>query len=128
VISRGSVTCQTTCKLRSIKNSFLFKEFQKGSHSSWRNYILGVGRFQSRLHQAVYFDRTISPMAMRHHNWGGSLAVNIRPQIAKYFARFIEQKCEYVLKKLWRPIRCHPPVRAPFVSIDSANRWARKRH
>ncbi|MEP7730278.1 mannitol dehydrogenase family protein [Marinomonas primoryensis] len=57
---------------------------------------LGVGAFH-RAHQAVYFDRLLAHG--NEQNWG-IIGVNIRPQDSQVFARFIEQKGEYVLKTM----------------------------
>ncbi|TPE51851.1 mannitol dehydrogenase family protein [Maribrevibacterium harenarium] len=57
---------------------------------------LGVGAFH-RAHQAVYFDRLLATEAGK--NWGIT-GVNIRPQDSAIFARFMEQKGEYVLKTM----------------------------
>lgn len=57
---------------------------------------LGVGAFH-RAHQAVYFDRLLAKPEGKH--WG-IIGVNLRPQDSKSFARFIEQKGEYVLKTM----------------------------
>ena len=57
---------------------------------------LGVGAFH-RAHQAVYFDRLLAHD--NEQNWG-IIGVNIRPQDSQVFARFIEQKGEYVLKTM----------------------------
>lgn len=57
---------------------------------------LGVGAFH-RAHQAVYFDRLLAQAG--EQNWG-IIGVNIRPQDSQMFARFIEQKGEYVLKTM----------------------------
>lgn len=57
---------------------------------------LGVGAFH-RAHQAVYIDRLLAYDAQQ--KWG-IIGVNIRPQDSQAFARFIEQKGEYVLKTM----------------------------
>lgn len=57
---------------------------------------LGVGAFH-RAHQAVYFDQLLAHD--NEQNWG-IIGVNIRPQDSQVFARFIEQKGEYVLKTM----------------------------
>lgn len=57
---------------------------------------LGVGAFH-RAHQAVYIDRLLAHGAQQ--KWG-IIGVNIRPQDSQAFARFIEQKGEYVLKTM----------------------------
>jgi D-arabinitol 4-dehydrogenase len=57
---------------------------------------LGVGAFH-RAHQAVYIDRLLAHDSQK--NWG-IIGVNIRPQDSQAFARFIEQKGEFVLKTM----------------------------
>jgi len=57
---------------------------------------LGVGAFH-RAHQAVYIDRLLAHDGQQ--NWGIT-GVNIRPQDSQAFARFVEQKGEYVLKTM----------------------------
>ncbi|TYL48605.1 mannitol dehydrogenase family protein [Marinomonas sp. IMCC 4694] len=57
---------------------------------------LGVGAFH-RAHQAVYIDRLLAHD--NQQNWG-IIGVNIRPQDSQAFARFVEQKGEYVLKTM----------------------------
>ncbi|MBM6551390.1 mannitol dehydrogenase family protein [Marinomonas ostreistagni] len=57
---------------------------------------LGVGAFH-RAHQAVYFDRLL---ALPEGKQWGITGVNIRPQDSAQFARFMEQKGEYVLKTM----------------------------
>lgn len=57
---------------------------------------LGVGAFH-RAHQAVYIDRLLAHEGQQ--NWG-IIGVNIRPQDSHAFARFVEQKGEYVLKTM----------------------------
>ena len=57
---------------------------------------LGVGAFH-RAHQAVYIDRLLAHDTQQ--KWG-IIGVNIRPQDSRAFARFIEQKGEYVLKTM----------------------------
>lgn len=57
---------------------------------------LGVGAFH-RAHQAVYIDRLLAHDTQQ--KWG-IIGVNIRPQDSQAFARFIEQKGEYVLKTM----------------------------
>ncbi|MBJ7536926.1 mannitol dehydrogenase family protein [Marinomonas transparens] len=57
---------------------------------------LGVGAFH-RAHQAVYFDRLL---ALPNGEKWGVIGVNIRPQDSEYFAQFIKQRGEYVLKTM----------------------------
>lgn len=57
---------------------------------------LGIGAFH-RAHQAVYFDRLL---ALPEGQQWGITGVNIRPQDSAQFARFMEQKGEYVLKTM----------------------------
>ncbi|MBJ7556109.1 mannitol dehydrogenase family protein [Marinomonas spartinae] len=57
---------------------------------------IGVGAFH-RAHQAVYLDRLLAEPEGKQ--WG-LIGVNIRPQDSASFARFMQQKGEYVLKTM----------------------------
>ncbi|MDE8601911.1 mannitol dehydrogenase family protein [Marinomonas sp. RSW2] len=77
------------------KEQLLVQEYQKEAIQAGVLH-LGVGAFH-RAHQAVYFDRLLAHD--NEKNWG-IIGVNIRPQDSQVFARFIEQKGEYVLKTM----------------------------